>query len=70
LVKERCKIDLLTVRVECERIEVDAVRKVVGQVFYQPHMIIGILILEPDPVAGKDIMIGEIGTQEQGETEN
>jgi len=70
LVKERCKIDLLTVRVECERVEVDKVRKVMGQVLYQPHMIIGILILEPDPVAGEDVMIGEIGTQEQSDTEN
>jgi hypothetical protein len=33
-------------------------------------MIICVLILEPDPVAGEDVMIGEIGTQEQGDTEN
>jgi hypothetical protein len=70
LVKERCKINLLTVRVECEGVEVDKVRKVMGQVLYQPHMIIGILILEPDPVAGEDVMIGEIGTQKQGEAED
>jgi succinyl-CoA synthetase alpha subunit len=33
-------------------------------------MIISILILEPDPVTRKNVMIGEIGTQKQGETEN
>jgi hypothetical protein len=33
-------------------------------------MIIGVLILEPDPVTRENVVIGEIGTQKQGDTEN
>ena len=69
-VKEGCKINGLTMRIGRERVEVDDVRKVMGQVLYQPHMVVGILKLEPDPVASEDVMIGEIGTQEQGEAKD
>jgi hypothetical protein len=70
VVKERCKPNGLTVRIEGERVEKDAVRKVMGQVLYQPHMVIGIFVLKPDPGAGEDVMIRKIGTQKQGKAKD
>jgi hypothetical protein len=69
-VKEGCKKDGLPVRIECERVEKDTVGKVMGQVLYHPHMIVGIFILKPDPGPGEDIMIRKIGAQKQGKAKD
>ena len=69
-VEEGRKINVQTVRIECERVEKDGVRKVMGQVLYQPHVIIGIFVQKPDPGAGKDVIIREISAQEQGEAKD
>jgi len=69
-IEEGSKKNGQTVGKVCERIEKDAVRKVIGKVLYQPHMIIGIFILKPDPGAGENVMIGEIDAQEQGKAKD
>jgi aspartate carbamoyltransferase catalytic subunit len=60
----------MTVRIQGERVKKDAMRKVMGQVLYQPHVNISICVLKPDPVAREDVIIREIGTQKQGEAKD
>ena len=40
------------------------------QVFDQPHMVPGVVYLEPDPVAGEDVGIGEIYACDEGDAEH
>ena len=49
-------------------VEVDAVREMVDEVLYQPHVIPGIIRLKPDPVSGKDVVEGEIYAQQEGDS--
>ena len=40
------------------------------KVFHQPYVVPGIKPLEPDPVAGENVVIGEVYAQEEGDAED